>query len=68
MSLGVETLFPSDCLNINEFRAIHMNTHSDAHGFSLEQSNCLNFNSISNLLVKHTFICIKWRLISILTE
>ena len=51
MSLGVEMLFPSDCLNINEFRVIHMNTHSDAHGYSLEQSYCLNFNSISNLLV-----------------
>ena len=30
MSLGVEMLLPSDCLNINGFRAIHMNTHSDA--------------------------------------
>ena len=37
MSLSVEMLLPSDCLNINEFRAIHMNTHSDAHGYSLEQ-------------------------------
>ena len=37
MSLGVEKLLPSDCLNINEFRAIHMNTHSDAHEYSLEQ-------------------------------
>ena len=41
MSLGVEMLLPSDCLNINEFRAIHMNTHSNAHGYSLEQSYCL---------------------------
>ena len=37
MSLGVEKLLPSDCLNINEFQAIHMNTHSDAHEYSLEQ-------------------------------
>ena len=35
MSLGVEKLLPSDCLYINEFRAIHMNTHSDAYGYSL---------------------------------
>ena len=32
----VEMLLPSDCLNINEFRAIHMHTHSDAHRYSLE--------------------------------
>ena len=50
MSLGVDMLLPFDCLNNNEFRLIHMNTHSDAHGYSLEQSYCLNFNSISNLL------------------
>ena len=37
MLLGVEKLLPSTCLNINEFRAIHMNTHSDAHEYSLEQ-------------------------------
>ena len=37
MSLGVEKLLPSDCLNINEFRVIHANTHSDAHEYSLEQ-------------------------------
>ena len=37
MSLGVEKLLPSDCLNINEFRAIHTNTHSDANEYSLEQ-------------------------------
>ena len=37
MSLVVEMLLPSDCLNINEFRAIHMNTHSDAYEYSLEQ-------------------------------
>ena len=46
MSLGVEKLLPSDCLNINDFRAIHMNTHRDAHGYSLEQEllpKCHNF-------------------------
>ena len=37
MSLGVEWLLPFNCLNINEFRVIHMNTHSDAHEYSLEQ-------------------------------
>ena len=31
---GVEKLLPSDCLNINKFRAIHMNSHSDAHEYS----------------------------------
>ena len=31
MLLGVEKLLPFDCLNINEFRAIHMNTHFDAY-------------------------------------
>ena len=36
MSLGVEKLLPFDCLNINEFRAIHINANSDAHAFSLE--------------------------------
>ena len=36
MPLGVEKLLPSDCLNINKFRAIHMNTYSDAHEYSLE--------------------------------
>ena len=34
MSLGVEKLLPSDCLTINEYRAIHMNTNSDAHEYS----------------------------------
>ena len=37
MSLGVEKLLPSGCLNIYEFRAIHENTHFDAHEYSLEQ-------------------------------
>ena len=45
MSLGVEKLFPSDCLNINEFRAIHMNTHSDAHEYSLEQELLPKFHN-----------------------
>ena len=36
MSLGVEELLPSDCLNINKFWVIHVNTHSDAHIYSLE--------------------------------
>ena len=47
----VEIILPSDCLNINEFRTIHMNTHSDAHGYSLEKSYCLNLTSLSNFLV-----------------
>ena len=37
MPLGVGMLLPSDCLNINEFRAIHVNTLSDAYEYSLEQ-------------------------------
>ena len=37
MSLGVEKLLPSVCLNINEFRAIHMNTRSVALEYSFEQ-------------------------------
>ena len=37
MSLSVEMLLPYDCININEFRGIHVNIHSDAHGYSLEQ-------------------------------
>ena len=58
MSLGVEMLLPSDCPNINEFRAIHMNTRSDAHGYSLEQELLPKFiilagniKSLSNLIV-----------------
>ena len=68
MSLGVRKLLPSDCLNINEFQAIHMNTHSDAHEYSLEHIIIWagTINSLSNLLVYHTFICLKRRLISIL--
>ena len=46
MPLGVEKLLlPSDCLNINEFRAIHMNTHSDAHEYSLEQELLPKFHN-----------------------
>ena len=72
MSLGVEMLLTSDCLNINKYGRytrilipMHMNIHWN-------RSYCLNFiisniNSPSNLLVKHTFICLKSRLISILT-
>ena len=37
MSLDVEKLLPSGCLNIYEFQAIHENTHFDAHEYSLEQ-------------------------------
>ena len=46
-------LLPFDCLNIDEFRAIHMNTHSDAYGYSLELDLLPKFhiNSLSNLLV-----------------
>ena len=35
--IGCREYLPSYCLNINEFRAIHINTHSDAHEYSLEQ-------------------------------
>ena len=45
MSLGVEKLLPSDCLNINEFWAIHMNTHSDAQEYSLEQELLPKFHN-----------------------
>ena len=45
MSLDVEKLLPSDCLNINEFRAIHINTHSDAHEYSLEQELLPKFHN-----------------------
>ena len=59
MSLGVEKLLPSDCLNINEFPVIHINTHSDA--------SARNINSLSNLLVSLPLSALKRRLISILT-
>ena len=47
MSLGVEIVLPSDCLNINEFRAMHMHTHShsDAHVYSLKQELLPKFHS-----------------------
>ena len=45
MSLDVEKLLPSDCLNIKEFRAIHINTHSDAHEYSLEQELLPKFHN-----------------------
>ena len=43
--LGLEKLLPSACLNIYEFRAIHMNTHSDAHEYSLEQELLPKFHN-----------------------
>ena len=46
MSLGVETLLPSDYLNINEFLAIHTNTHSDAHEYSKEQELLPKFHNL----------------------
>ena len=46
MSLGVEKLLPFDCLNINGFWAIHMNTHSDAQEYSLEQELLPKFHNI----------------------
>ena len=45
MPSGVEKLLSSDCLNINEFRAIHTNTHSDAHEYSLEQELLPKFHN-----------------------
>ena len=45
MSLGVEKLFPSGCLNINEFQAIHVNTHSNAHEYSFEQELLPKFSN-----------------------
>ena len=72
MSLVVEELLPFNCLNVNHFRAIHMHAHSDAHEYVLEQELLPNLiilagdmNLLSNLNVKHTFICLKRRLIGI---
>ena len=55
---GCRDVMPSDCPNTNGFRAIHMNTHSDAHGYSLEQEllpkfiiSAGNINSLPNLNV-----------------
>ena len=45
MSFGVEKLLPCDCLNINEFWAIHINTYSDAHEYSLEQKLLPKFHN-----------------------
>ena len=45
MSLGVEKLLPSGCPNINEFQTIHVKTHSDAHGYSLEQELLPKFHN-----------------------
>ena len=77
MSLGVEIVLPSDCLNINEFRAIHMHTkctHSDAHVCSLEQELLPKFHNFGGeYLFAIEFaclvclFCIRWHLISILT-
>ena len=38
MSFGFEKLLPSDCLNINEFRKIHVN-----------RSYCLNFTKFGGV-------------------
>ena len=45
MSLGVEKLFSSDCLNVIKFQLIHTNTHSDAHGYSLKQELLPKFHN-----------------------
>ena len=45
MPLGVWMLLSSDSLNINKFLAIHMNTHSDALGYSLEQELLSKFHN-----------------------
>ena len=50
MSLGVEKLFPSGCLNINEFQAVHVNTHSDAHEYSLGQELLPKFSNFGGLI------------------
>ena len=71
MPLGVEKLLPSDCLNINELRAIHMNTHSDTHEYSLEQELLLkyhNFGGEYQFAIEFAcFAYLKRPLISILT-
>ena len=43
--MGVEKFLPFDCLNINKFRAKHMNTHFDAHEYSLEQELLPKFHN-----------------------
>ena len=42
MSLGVEKSLPSDCLNVNEFQAIHMNTPVNMNIYK-NRRYCLNF-------------------------
>ena len=59
MSLGVEMLLPSDCPNINNYRAIQLNTHSDAHGYSLEQEllpKFQNFGGEYQLAIKFDYL------------
>ena len=36
VSSGIEMLKSFDCLDINEFGAVHLNIYSDAHEYSLE--------------------------------
>ena len=43
--MGVENLLPFDWLNINEYWAIHMNTHSNAHEYSLEHEFLPKFHN-----------------------
>ena len=49
MPLGVEKLLPTDCLNINGFWAIHMNTHSDAHEYSFKQELLPKFHNFGGV-------------------
>ena len=47
MSSGVEKLLPFDCLNINEFWAMHLNIHYSKMSLDIQELllfNCLNFN------------------------
>ena len=74
MSLGVEKLLPFDCLNINEFWGIHMDTYSDAYQYSLEQELFLKFHNFGGeyqftieFACLAYIICLKRRLISVLT-
>ena len=43
--IGVEKLLPIYCLNINAFWAIQINTHSDAHEYSLEHDLLPKFHN-----------------------
>ena len=74
MPLGVEKKLPSDCLNISKLRAINVNTHSDAHDYSLEQEllpKFRNFGREYKFAIKFAClaysICLKRSLIGILT-